>query len=157
MVARSTAPQKLVCKGAGDDLAHRKRKASTPGPWCATCRRVTQQGASGRRHDQYVVKTYELESGEYARMLKAQKGKCAICPRPLTATKRRYAVDHDHAKEKLLGTRWSIRGLLCKRHNNLLRDVRDDIDTLQAAIDYLRNPPAHEVLRTNAYAEARSG
>jgi Recombination endonuclease VII len=136
-----------VCKGAGDDLAHRKRAASTPGPWCASCRRERRLATSARTHDSYVVKTYGLEPGEYARLLELQGGQCPICSGPLTATKRRYAVDHDHKVEKTHGVRWSIRGLLCKRHNNLLRDVRDDIDTLQAAIDYLKNPPAWPITR----------
>lgn len=138
---------KLVCKGAGDDLAHRKRAASTPGPWCASCRSARRVATSARTHDAYVVKEYELLPGEYAAMLKKQDGKCKICPRPLTATKRRYAVDHDHAVAKTHGMRWSIRGLLCKRHNNLLRDVRDSIETLEAAIAYLKNPPAWEITR----------
>jgi hypothetical protein len=92
------------------------------------------------------VKTYALLPGEYAKLLKNQNGKCAICPAPLKYTKRRYAVDHCHATEKILGTRKSIRGLLCKRHNNLLRDVRDSIEILQAAIDYLTDWPAKDVL-----------
>lgn len=145
-------PRKLVCKGAGDDLTHQKRKASTPGPWCATCRSERRVATSARTHDSYVVKTYELEPGEYARLLEQQGGKCAICPRALTATKRRYAVDHDHKIEKTHGVRYSIRGLLCKRHNNLLRDVRDNIDTLEAAIAYLKNPPAWEITRNGTHA-----
>lgn len=145
-----TSRAKVVCKGAGDDLAHRKRAASSPGPWCASCRRERRAVTSDKTHDSYVVKTYGLESGEYARLLQKQGGKCAICPRPLTSTKRRYAVDHDHAVEKTHGIRYSIRGLLCKRHNNLLRDVRDDIPTLQAAIDYLTNPPAWKVTRASS-------
>lgn len=139
--------KKKRCITAGQDVAHGKRPANYPGPRCATCHRMVQNPRADARHDSYVVKTYELLPGEYQLMLKAQNGKCAICPAPLKYTKRRYAVDHDHAVEKILGIRWSIRGLLCKRHNNLLRDVRDSIETLQAAIDYLKNPPAWPITR----------
>jgi hypothetical protein len=140
------ATTKLVCKLAGEDPAHRKRRATRPGPYCATCRRPIAEAASAARHDAYVVVTYELMPGEYAKLLKQQGGKCAICPEPLKYTKRRYAVDHDHARERLLGTRKSIRGLLCKRHNNLLRDVRDSIEVLENALAYLKDPPAWPVL-----------
>lgn len=144
MVAKTKRKQ---CINAGQDAAHGKRPANYPGPRCATCNRMVKNPRSDARHDGYVVKTYELLPGEYAVMLKEQKGKCAICPAPLKYTKRRYAVDHDHKKEKLYGMRKSIRGLLCKRHNNLLRDVRDSVEVLQAAIDYLLDPPAHKVLK----------
>lgn len=148
------AAKRKICITAGQDAAHGKRPAPHPGPRCATCHRQVQNPRGDARHDAYVVKTYELLPGEYKRLLKEQKGKCAICPEPLKYTKRRYAVDHDHAAEKILGTRLSIRGLLCKRHNNLLRDVRDSVETLQAAIDYLLRPPAHNVIERSGNGRA---
>jgi len=138
--------QRKICKDAGQDAAHRKRPAPHPGPRCASCNRMVQNPRADARHEAYVIKTYELLPGEYQAILKEQNGKCKICPAPLKYTKRRYAVDHDHAKEKILGMRLSIRGLLCKRHNNLLRDVRDSVETLQSAIDYLLDPPAHNII-----------
>jgi len=141
--------KRKVCVNAGQDANHRKRVAKYPGPRCFSCHTPVKSMSSDKRHDSYVVVTYELEPGEYKELLKNQDGKCAICPAPLKYTKRRYAVDHDHKAEKILGTRLSIRGLLCKRHNNLLRDVRDSIDTLQAAIDYLTAPPAWNIIIGN--------
>ncbi len=61
MVVRSVpskGTKRAVCKGAGDDLTHQKRVASTPGPWCASCRRERRVATSARTHDGYVVKTY---------------------------------------------------------------------------------------------------
>lgn len=41
------------------------------------------------------------------------------------------AVDHDHEISQ-------IRGLLCNDCNRLLGAAKDDIETLEAAIDYLK-------------------
>jgi hypothetical protein len=48
---------------------------------------------------------------EYARLLAAQGGHCALCPN--TPKTRRLHVDHDHATGK-------VRGLLCHRCNRAL-------------------------------------
>jgi hypothetical protein len=138
--------KRKFCINAGQDRAHLKRPAPWPGPRCDTCHRIKKKESTAGSHDLYVQKTYGLLPGEYAILLAHQNGKCFICPRPLTSTSRRYAVDHDHKAEKLYGTRQSIRGLLCKRHNNLLRDVRDSVETLQKAIDYLTAPPAWDII-----------
>ena len=66
--------------------------------------RAAIKAVSDRRHDRYVQRTYGLAEGEYARMLDAQDGRCAMCRRrPRT---KRLAVDHDHFTGK-------VRGLLC--------------------------------------------
>jgi hypothetical protein len=52
-----------------------------------------------------------VTDADYARMLAAQDGHCALCPSiPKT---RRFAVDHDHKT----GT---VRGLLCHRCNRVM-------------------------------------
>jgi len=48
---------------------------------------------------------------EYARMLAAQNGHCALCPN--TPKTRRLSVDHDHRTG-------AVRGLLCYRCNRAL-------------------------------------
>jgi hypothetical protein len=48
---------------------------------------------------------------EYARLLAAQDGHCALCPN--TPKTRRLHVDHDHATGR-------VRGLLCFRCNKFL-------------------------------------
>lgn len=50
----------------------------------------------------------ELTEADYDRMLKQQKGRCAICRRPPRT--RRLDVDHDHKTGR-------IRGLLCSNCN----------------------------------------
>ena len=75
-----------------------------------------------RRSHRLTIETYED-------MLRTQDGKCAICLRE-PPTKRRLAVDHDHATGH-------IRGLLCFACNTLLGKADDDIERLQRAITYL--------------------
>lgn len=44
-----------------------------------------------------------------------------------------------------------MRGLLCRRCNDLLGHVRDDTDTLYRALWYLANPPARGILWESDY------
>jgi hypothetical protein len=66
---------------------------------------------------------------EYARMLAAQGGRCAIPGCPRTPKTRRFHVDHDH----MTG---AVRGLLCHLHNRFL--PKSSEDALRMA-DYLRS------------------
>ncbi len=57
------------------------------------------------------AKALGVSDDQYARLLAAQGGHCALCPTgPKT---RRLAVDHDHATGR-------VRGLLCHRCNRAL-------------------------------------
>lgn len=73
--------------------------------------RAKDKARADRTHDSYVSRTYGLERGEYARILDAQDGRCAICTRRPRA--RRLAVDHDHATG-------AVRGLLCYTCNKFV-------------------------------------
>lgn len=65
-------------------------------------------------------------------LLKAQDGKCAICKKPTSFEGHHTAcIDHDHKTG-------AIRGVLCSPCNKALGTFGDDIDVLQAAIDYLK-------------------
>lgn len=79
-----------------------------------------------RAHERYVQKTYGLAPGQYAEMLAAQGGVCAICLRP--PRNRRLAVDHDHNTGK-------PRALLCYLCNKYLGQWEFDpvVATLAAA------------------------
>jgi hypothetical protein len=107
---------------------------------CNVCKRKTARAAARRRH---LKTTYDITTEEYDEILTAQNGACAICygSRPYN-----LAVDHDHQVAAQYGARASIRGLLCKRCNKLLRDVRDSAQVLLAAADYVMSPPAKKVL-----------
>lgn len=71
-----------------------------------TARKTTKYGTANTQREQSGV---TLE--QYARLLAAQGGHCALCPNgPKT---RRLHVDHEHATGK-------VRGLLCHRCNRTL-------------------------------------
>ena len=57
------------------------------------------------------AKQLGITDADYARLLAAQGGHCALCP--ATPKTRRLHVDHDHATGK-------VRGLLCHRCNRAL-------------------------------------
>ena len=120
---------------------------------CSTCRKKRTQYAGRAAH---LMDKYGITELEYDEILEAQGGGCAI-----TGTKPygkvHLDVDHDHAVEKMLlargvlpqvAARASVRGLLSRAANRrLLPSVRDDVAKLQAAIDYLNDPPAQKVLK----------
>lgn len=75
----------------------------------------------------HLKRAYGITKAQYERMVKKQKGRCAVCgDRP----KRRLHVDHDHETGE-------IRGLLCSGCNGGLGLFKDSIPNLQAAIQYL--------------------
>lgn len=81
-----------------------------------------------RAHDLYVQRTYGLAPGQYAEILAAQGGVCAICggkPR-----RRMLAVDHDHFDGR-------VRGLLCYLCNKYLGQYERSEPTARHASLYL--------------------
>lgn len=83
-----------------------------------------------------LMRRYGITEDEYAEMLEAQDGKCAICGNTqgrihsLTGEPRHLAVDHDHETE-------IRRGLLCDNCNQGIGLFKDDPDLLMAAALYL--------------------
>jgi len=90
-------------------------------------RRRPERVAADR--ESYLKRKYGITLADYARMLEAQNGVCAICgePRP---DERTLHVDHDHESG-------AIRGLLCFRCNNALGDLREEYELFRRAADYL--------------------
>lgn len=76
------------------------------------------------------VRKYGLTVADYANLLAAQNGKCAICGRTENGKRINFDVDHDHVTGK-------IRGLLCNRCNRLLSNAVDSVEILRSAQDYL--------------------
>ena len=83
-------------------------------------------------------KAYGVTKESFAALLASQGGACAICStyEPIVHGGRTWNIDHDHANGV-------VRGILCHRCNLLLGHAKDDINSLQRAIDYLRKPNAH--------------
>ena len=94
------------------------------------CRPCVSKAAHAKR----IEETYGITAEQYAELLAYQDGACYICRRKPVS--KRLAVDHDHATGY-------VRGLLCKACNrDVLGHLRDDLASLQRAIDYLTLPPA---------------
>ena len=124
------------CKAAGRALT---RPAPHPGPRCATDHRAFKAAQKARNHDKAVARIYGLAPGDYARLLEAQGGSCAISGCRATGKSKRLAVDHDHASGE-------VRGLLCSSHNRLIGLHRDNADSFRSIAAYLESPPARLVL-----------
>lgn len=86
--------------------------------------------------DLRLRRLYNTTEAEWEQVLEHQGGGCGICGRP--AVTRSLATDHDH-KTGL------FRGILCTRHNVMLREETTP-EVLRAAAHYLENPPAVRVL-----------
>lgn len=92
--------------------------------------RSSQEIALAAR-DRILLEKYDIDHLEYERMLKKQRGVCAICgaaPRP---DKKLFPVDHCHKTGR-------VRGILCHYCNTMLGMAQDSPSTLEIAADYLR-------------------
>lgn len=113
---------------------------------CCTCKRTLPASAFNRnigkgsldglqnqcrscQREAKLKHRYGITSGDYSSMADAQGHRCLICQ--THASERPLVVDHDHATGK-------VRGLLCNKCNVLLGKAEDDVEILQAAIEYLR-------------------
>lgn len=105
------------------------------------CRRWREQNLDSERErtrgvrktkDQTLRARFGITLAQYEAMLVAQGGKCAICqttePGGRWGT---FCVDHNHATG-------AIRELLCSGCNTAIGMVRENTETLTAAIHYLR-------------------
>lgn len=120
-------------------IATTKAGRPVPGPRCATHHRARRNKRRNYSHEKHIGETYGITAAEYAAIYEAQGGKCAICRRA-TGVRKRLSVDHCHATGR-------VRGLCCGSCNrDVLGHLRDDVEALQRAIDYLKFPPAFLVI-----------
>jgi len=93
-------------------------------------RRETHPNLKEYMRAMYLKHSYGLSLDEYVAMVKASKGKCAICLKDFSSTKDMH-VDHDHINNK-------VRGLICADCNHALGYAHDSIEVLEACIAYLK-------------------
>ena len=106
------------------------------------CKKCTNKRCSKRQKDigydntsrsRHYKNRYGINLEEYEKILKDQKGVCAICKKSeKCSTKKRLHVDHCHDTNE-------IRGLLCHHCNVALGNFKDDLDMLENAAVYLIN------------------
>ncbi len=85
-----------------------------------------------------LMRKYGMTRESYERMLKKQKGLCALCRKP--SPTRRMSVDHCHDTGV-------VRKLLCMMCNVALGHFRDDPATLKRAVRYLTSHGAKPASR----------
>ena len=79
-----------------------------------------------------LKRAYGITLEHYQEMLDAQQGGCAICSSTSPGSRwNTFAVDHCH-------TSGAVRGLLCTNCNIGLGLFKDDTETLERALTYLR-------------------
>lgn len=119
--------------------------------WCKECRRKykrtdsykrqarnSKTAARYARYEQYRLAEMKREMRKYGitveiynALLLEQNNSCATCLRAAKEFTKRLAVDHCHTTGK-------VRGLLCSQCNTALGKYRDDIETMERAITYLK-------------------
>jgi hypothetical protein len=84
----------------------------------------------------YLVRTYGITYEEYNAMLVQQKELCAIC------NKEGFLMDKERHKTKLVVDHCHVtgvvRGLLCHNCNRALGLLKDDLVTINNAMEYLK-------------------
>lgn len=122
-----------VCQEAKSLEADFYREAKDSQGRQRACKRCISAYARNRRRDQvdllrdqYLRREYGISLGEYLEMLRGQNGACAVC-----GDGGKLHVDHDHETGR-------VRGLLCGSCNRALGLLKDNVDSLKSAIDYLQ-------------------
>lgn len=115
-----------------------KRKTPHPGPRCATHHRAKRFDRRNYSHGKHIEQTYGITSEEYEAVLDHQGRVCPLCLRA-RGVRKRLSVDHDHATG-------IVRGLICGVDNKYLGHARDQIEYFERCIEYLKNPPAVQVI-----------
>lgn len=88
---------------------------------CRICRQITE-----------VCRTHNISVTDYIKMIELSNNCCYICGENANKQKFRLNVDHCHKTDK-------IRGLLCSNCNTALGLVKEDINTLEKMINYIKN------------------
>lgn len=115
-----------------------KRRPDGVGAICKNCQKIHNKNYYQLHKDDYkkriLKNVYGISLEDFRRMLVRQRGVCAICGRPETATINgnliSLSVDHNHKNQQ-------VRGLLCVDCNSLIAHAKEEIYVLQNAIQYL--------------------
>jgi hypothetical protein len=135
----------LTCKSLRSNMCPRcKERERVFNPsgvarYCLPCKLQINAEARARNPENHVAAMHRaklknkfgLSFEKFQAMIDAQNNLCAICKKP-EQQRRRLSVDHDHETD-------AIRGLLCMNCNAGLGNLRDSIELLEAAAEYLRS------------------
>lgn len=130
-VTRSTAARSRNKEAYNARL--RERRAADPEKFRAKSRAWYAEHKEERiaaRRVNHLAEKYGLTPLQVEKMIRKQKGKCAICKQPPTGRWKTLHVDHDHETGK-------VRGMLCYRCNLALGQFKDSLDLVKSAAAYL--------------------
>jgi len=135
-----------VCKECGElkphsDFPYNTTYRDNIRPNCIPCRRkyeVKQYHKHKHKKpydyekdkDSKLKRAYGISFQEYKEMLAAQEGKCAICGTQDMGKRKAFAVDHCHTCNE-------VRGLLCSPCNTAIGLLREDLNTMKRAMEYV--------------------
>lgn len=101
-------------------------KGRRPHSWCKSCARKVSGGKSTPKSKlKALLRKHNLTEEKYNAMLKAQNGKCKLC-----FSSQVLSIDHCHKSNV-------VRGILCRKCNMALGLLKDNIEVLTRAIQYL--------------------
>ncbi len=135
----------LICKEEKSlDLFRQRndRKCKPIESYCKACERDKfkiwySENKEYQKQRDFVrnCEKFGLSADRYNEMVENQKAKCAICLKPESSTRggkiKNLAIDHCHETGQ-------IRALLCNGCNTAIGLLKEDIETLEAALKYLK-------------------
>ena len=107
----------------GRDYVNERRKA-----W----RKANPEKEKKQKRRDHLKANYGLTEEVYEALWLSQDKKCAICGSDDPRAKKGWQIDHCHSTDR-------IRGILCASCNLMLACARDNLDTLNKGIEYLKN------------------
>lgn len=116
-----------------EDFSLHASRADGRQTYCKLCGREQQA-------KWYYKRKHGLTLDERDALLEAQKGVCAICKKP-TKFKEKIGRSNNTGDEAVVDhchTTLKIRGVLCGHCNTALGAFKDNIDSLNSAIEYLK-------------------
>ena len=105
---------------------------------------LVSYGWAGKSWIQNQWLQYKLNHSDWKRLWEEQEGKCAGCGREFAHPFDKSAkmglkpqTDHRHVEGRQCETR-DVRGLLCRRCNDFLGKIQDNMDVLEGLLAHLR-------------------
>jgi hypothetical protein len=127
-------PRSTHCKRGHELEGNRKMTADGYSDGCAECRRTDwtrYEETWSQKKSKWLKSEYGITLDDYFQMMDEQDGKCAICEIAFDQLPPKHThVDHCHDTGV-------VRGLLCHHCNTGLGNLRDSVDILAKAIQYL--------------------
>jgi hypothetical protein len=129
-------PKRIYSKKACMNISNGKKEAYKLNPWPVGSNNPLWKGGVFARR----CRVHNITLEHYNELLEKQNQCCAICNKPQSEFKRRFAIDHNHECCPRIPTCGKcIRGLLCDRCNKGLGHFRENTLILEKALNYMNS------------------